>query len=133
MGHLKGCGVLTAAAAPITHAIMKFPPGCFVWARDLNAFIPMGCPQPTPAWSPHQLPEDGRTISSHAFQRSHFDSPVDSPRHGADRDNHGRHHTEVTMNHTQALEQQAFTQARGTYDVRALQMYEVGSRSASKP
>ena len=148
LGHLKGCGVLTAAAAPIAHAGMKFPTGCLVWARDLKAFIPMDelvAPSQHPR-APHtprrELPEDGRTVSSHASQRSQYDSPVDSPRHGADRAHHGRHgadrdhhgrlRNEVTMNHTQALEQQAFAQARGAFDVRALEMYEIGSRTAQQ-
>jgi hypothetical protein len=31
---LKGCGVVTASAAQISHAHMKLPPGCPVTARD---------------------------------------------------------------------------------------------------
>jgi hypothetical protein len=129
---LQGCGVLTAAAAQMAHSAMVCPSGCLVWASDLKAFISMDelvapSQHPRERGKPRrELLEDGQTLSSHSSQR---DSMDDSPRMDTG-DSHNR--TEVTMNHTQAIEQQAFAQARGAYDFRFLEAYEVGSRTTQQ-
>ena len=133
---IKGCGIVTVAATEaLMHAGVSVPLGAAVWATTVNLPVPVEdiiqqsklsqtnqpAPAPAPVPAPRQVPppppKAGSVASADdcATQQSHDSGNGQWPRAPPERKQGRDGRVEVSMGHTQMMEQQAWLQARGAY------------------